>query len=251
MAGLAPNGGATLASGPPEGPRPTARPPEELDRRTYRAYRRRQAGELLRLLPPDALRPLYKRARAWAREDGGHDLKDPMRTLLRFCEDLLPLPPSTPGGGTGRRTPMPTSASWSGVPTATAIGTPSPSRYAPSRTTARRGTPPSGSTGPTGRGAASSPSTPDPGPRSTARPRSSGRRPRPVSAPASGRSSRRPSGPSSGRLDPRVPAPTPRPPAARALDGSPAGGSVAAAGRSPLPFSSEFSKSYFCKKLVT
>lgn len=67
--------------------------PEELARRTYRAYRRRQAGELLRLLPDDAVRPLYKKAREWGREAGLHDGKDPMRTLLRYCEHILPLPP--------------------------------------------------------------------------------------------------------------------------------------------------------------
>lgn len=68
-------------------------PPEELARRTYRAYRRRQAEELVRLLPSEGVRPLYKRAREWARARDLHDGKDPMRTLLRYCEHLLPLPP--------------------------------------------------------------------------------------------------------------------------------------------------------------
>lgn len=62
-------------------------------RRSYRAYRRRQAAELLDLVPDDAVRSLYARARAWATERHLHDPKDPRATLLRFCEHLLPLPP--------------------------------------------------------------------------------------------------------------------------------------------------------------
>lgn len=62
-------------------------------RRSYRAYRRRQAAELLDLVPSEAVRSLYARARSWAVERGQHDEKDPRATLLRFCEHLLPLPP--------------------------------------------------------------------------------------------------------------------------------------------------------------
>lgn len=57
----------------------------------YRAYRRRQARGLLGMLPRDAVRPLYRRAMAAGLEEG--DGSDPMRTLLAFCERLLPLPP--------------------------------------------------------------------------------------------------------------------------------------------------------------
>lgn len=62
-------------------------------RRAYRAYRRRQAAELLEVMPDEAVRPLYRRARRWAVERDRHDAKDPMRTLLAYCESLLPLPP--------------------------------------------------------------------------------------------------------------------------------------------------------------
>lgn len=62
-------------------------------RRSYRAYRRRQAAELLDLVPREAVRPLYRCARRWAVERDRHDPKDPMRTLLAYCESLLPLPP--------------------------------------------------------------------------------------------------------------------------------------------------------------
>lgn len=63
---------------------------EDLEAR-YAAYRRRQARGLIRLLPREAIRPLYRRAL-------GHDevvgpVADPLEALLRFCERLLPLPP--------------------------------------------------------------------------------------------------------------------------------------------------------------
>lgn len=64
-----------------------------VDRSAYDAYVERQAQALLELIPRDALRPLYGRAREWARKKGLHDQKDPMATLLRFCGELLPLPP--------------------------------------------------------------------------------------------------------------------------------------------------------------
>ncbi len=59
----------------------------------YRCYRRRQVTGLLHLMPRDAIRELYGQARAWATEHGIHDAQDPMATLSRFAEHLLPLPP--------------------------------------------------------------------------------------------------------------------------------------------------------------
>jgi len=41
------------------------------------------------MLPREAVRPLYRKARA---EVGG-DLADPLAALTRYCERLLPLPP--------------------------------------------------------------------------------------------------------------------------------------------------------------
>jgi len=64
----------------------------ELDKR-YRAYRIRQAQAFLSLIPREAIRPLYSRARAWASETGLPRGKDPLATLLLFIQDLLPLPP--------------------------------------------------------------------------------------------------------------------------------------------------------------
>lgn len=64
--------------------------PEEL-RAEYAAYRRRQAGALARLLPKEAVRPLYRRAR---KERGAPPAgTDPLETLVGYCERLLPLPP--------------------------------------------------------------------------------------------------------------------------------------------------------------
>lgn len=59
----------------------------------YRKYRQRQAGGLIPLLPREAVRPLYARAREWARRKGLDLGKDPLALLLLFLEDLLPLPP--------------------------------------------------------------------------------------------------------------------------------------------------------------
>jgi hypothetical protein len=59
----------------------------------YRAYRHRQAQALVSLLPRDAVRPLYARARAWAGEAGIEVGKDPLATLLLFLQEVIPLPP--------------------------------------------------------------------------------------------------------------------------------------------------------------
>lgn len=62
----------------------------------YAAYRRRHAARLLQMLPRQAIRPLYRRARADAGRDGGGDGAvgdDPLAFLVAYCESLLPLPP--------------------------------------------------------------------------------------------------------------------------------------------------------------
>lgn len=73
---------------PRDGPAET---PEVLYFRYY-AYRRRHADRLLRLVPREAVRDLYGKARVWAKARGLHDTRDPMATLTRFAEHLLPLP---------------------------------------------------------------------------------------------------------------------------------------------------------------
>ena len=86
-----------IAERPPEAPtqeldsRLQRRALEELEAQ-YAAYRRRQARGLIRLLPREAIRPLYRRALA----DGlgaEEASADPLGALLRYCEGLLPLPP--------------------------------------------------------------------------------------------------------------------------------------------------------------
>lgn len=67
------------------------REPELADR--YRRYRRRQARGLVSLLPSDAVRPLYARARRWAKERTVEPGQDPLALLLSYLEDLMPLPP--------------------------------------------------------------------------------------------------------------------------------------------------------------
>lgn len=57
----------------------------------YAAYRRRQASRLVQLVPRDAVRPLYRRARAAAAGDVSPS-DDPLGLLLGFCERILPLP---------------------------------------------------------------------------------------------------------------------------------------------------------------
>jgi hypothetical protein len=71
-------------------PGSTAIPREELVRQ-YEGYRVRQARALMSLMPRDAVRPLYRRARDASSPDGVID--DPMSLLVDFCEGLLPLPP--------------------------------------------------------------------------------------------------------------------------------------------------------------
>ncbi len=58
----------------------------------YGSYRRAQAARLVRLLPREAIRPLYRRAREM---DPGRpeELEDPLSLLVRYCETILPLPP--------------------------------------------------------------------------------------------------------------------------------------------------------------
>lgn len=57
----------------------------------YGSYRRRQASRLLQILPREAVRPLYRRARDAT--DGDRRADDPMALLVAYCERLLPLPP--------------------------------------------------------------------------------------------------------------------------------------------------------------
>ena len=59
----------------------------------YRAYRSRQANALVSILPQEAIRPLYSRARIWAGEIGIPLGKDPLATLLLYLQEILPLPP--------------------------------------------------------------------------------------------------------------------------------------------------------------
>lgn len=59
----------------------------------YRAYRLRQAQGLVSLLPREAIRPIYSRARAWAGEQGIVLGKDPLATLLLYLQEIMPLPP--------------------------------------------------------------------------------------------------------------------------------------------------------------
>ncbi len=59
----------------------------------YEEYRRRQARELVSILPREAIRPIYARAREWGRTRGVRVEKDPLATLVLFLAHLLPLPP--------------------------------------------------------------------------------------------------------------------------------------------------------------
>jgi hypothetical protein len=59
----------------------------------YGEYRRRQVAGLISLLPREAVRPLYARAREWGRAAGLVGGDDPLATLLLFLQQVLPLPP--------------------------------------------------------------------------------------------------------------------------------------------------------------
>ena len=63
-------------------------------RRQYQEYCQRQAEGLVHLVPKEAIRSLYRTARAWAAARGLCENKDAMATLVRYCRELLPLPPS-------------------------------------------------------------------------------------------------------------------------------------------------------------
>jgi hypothetical protein len=72
--------------------------PDAADLRvSYASYRRRHASRLLHILPREAVRPLYRRARSAAMEAGDVSVEtptdDPLALLVEYCERLLPLPP--------------------------------------------------------------------------------------------------------------------------------------------------------------
>jgi hypothetical protein len=74
-----------------EAPGPASR--GSIVRGIYEAYCLREASQLLSLVPREAVRALYGDARAWAVDEGVHEQKDPMATLVAYCRKLLPLPP--------------------------------------------------------------------------------------------------------------------------------------------------------------
>ncbi len=64
----------------------------------YEAYCRRQARALASILPTEAVRPLYARAREWSRTAADptravEQEKDPLALLVLYLRELLPLPP--------------------------------------------------------------------------------------------------------------------------------------------------------------
>jgi hypothetical protein len=59
----------------------------------YEEYCRRQAKGFVSILPKEAIRPLYAKAREWGRNTGREVEKDPLATFLLFLQDLIPLPP--------------------------------------------------------------------------------------------------------------------------------------------------------------
>jgi len=63
----------------------------DLDSR-YQEYCLRQAKGLVSLLPKEAIRPLYARAREWGRTTGREVEKDPLATLFLFLQIIIPLP---------------------------------------------------------------------------------------------------------------------------------------------------------------
>ncbi len=74
-------------------PEPRERWSESDLRRYHGDYCAKQAAALVSLISREAIRPLYARAREWAASGGSHESKDPMRSLVRFCRTILPLPP--------------------------------------------------------------------------------------------------------------------------------------------------------------
>ena len=75
-------------------PQSVALPSEDELRRRYELYCRRQSLRLLSLIPKEAIRPLYREARAEALTGtgAGEAVADPMAALVTFCRRLLPLP---------------------------------------------------------------------------------------------------------------------------------------------------------------
>jgi hypothetical protein len=59
----------------------------------YEEYCRRQAKGLVSILPKNAIRPLYARAREWGRMTGKEVEKDPLATFVRYLQEVMPLPP--------------------------------------------------------------------------------------------------------------------------------------------------------------
>lgn len=87
-----------LRGGPhPEGTDTLRREPLRAGRgsldRQYSAYCRTQAGAFLSVIPREGVRPLYARAREWGIDGDQYDAKDPLKTLLRYVVEVLPLPP--------------------------------------------------------------------------------------------------------------------------------------------------------------
>lgn len=79
----------TDQQGAPAAPFARVRDEQELEQE-YAAYRTRQARLLVRMLPPEVVRPLYRRAVAVLHDADG---TDPLGLLLRYCASILPLPP--------------------------------------------------------------------------------------------------------------------------------------------------------------
>ena len=62
-------------------------------RSLYDGYRRRQAARLLRMIPREAVRPLYREAVAASVGSDRDERSDPLALLAGYCEALMPLPP--------------------------------------------------------------------------------------------------------------------------------------------------------------
>jgi hypothetical protein len=65
---------------------------EQALREDYERYLVRQSQAFLSLVPREGIRPLYASARLWAKEQGIHEPRNPMPSLLSFCRARLPLP---------------------------------------------------------------------------------------------------------------------------------------------------------------